>query len=127
MIQTTKTTISYDDYLRLVGLLTLARDHNRTLNDIRRSALAITGEYDDNDATGEYYGHTGDAVYDDNGGRADELLRKLGIAVNPAQNGVGPAEATGSNVCICAYAYLHIPESRVDDPACPVHGEGTLP
>ena len=84
MIQTTKTSISYDDYLRLVGLLTLARDHNRTLNDIRHSALAITGEYDDNDATGEYYGHTGDTVYDDTGGNADALLRKLGVSVDPA-------------------------------------------
>ena len=85
MSKTTKTTISYDDYLRLVGLLTLARDYNRALNDILHSALAITGEYDDNDATGEYYGHTGDAVYDDDGGDADALLRRLGISVDPAK------------------------------------------
>ena len=84
MSKTTKPTISGDDYLRLVGLLTLAHDHNRVLNDIRRSAVAITGEYDDSDFGSEVYGHTGDAVYDDNGGSADALLRKLGIAVAPA-------------------------------------------
>ena len=83
MSQTTKTSISQDDYLRLVGLLTLARDHNRALSDIRLSAVAITGEYDDTGLGGEVYGHTGDAVYDDNGGNADALLRKLGIKVDP--------------------------------------------
>ena len=82
MTKTKNTTISYDDYLRLVGLLTLAKDHNRALADIRHSALAITGEYDDIEVQGEYYGHTSDAVYDDNSNDANALLRKLGITVD---------------------------------------------
>lgn len=51
--------ISYDDYLRLVGLLTLAADHRKAMADIHRSACAITGE--------EPYagGHTDDAIWGD--------------------------------------------------------------
>lgn len=70
----TKTAISQDDYLRLVGLLTLAADHCRALRDIERAACGITGDEDDVGS------HTGDAVW--GGDRtADQLLDVIGITV----------------------------------------------
>lgn len=69
--------ISYDDYLRLLGLLTLAADHRRALEDITRSAAGITLE----DYTA---GHTDEAVWSGTID-ADELLRRLGITVTPRE------------------------------------------
>lgn len=66
--------ISYDDYLRLLGLLTLAADHRRALEAITRSAGAITLE-------GNLAGHTDEAVW--SGLSVDELLERLGITVAP--------------------------------------------
>lgn len=70
--------ISYDEYLRLVGLLTLATDHYEAMLDIQRSALKITGE-------SEPIGYTADAVW--NAETAEQLLEKLGIAVAPKEEG----------------------------------------
>lgn len=72
MKYTDKTEISKSEYLQLVGLLTLASQHERAMEDIRTAALQITGETDD-------CGHTCDAIW--NGYSADELLGKLGIKV----------------------------------------------
>lgn len=69
--------ISYNDYLRLLGLLTLAADHRRAMEDIARSAVAITAE------GGDYADHTEEAVWSDLS--ADELLRRLDIAVAPKE------------------------------------------
>jgi hypothetical protein len=66
---TTKT-MSYDDYLRLVGLLKLASDHRAILELLDRSARALTGD--------KPLGHTSDAVW----GRdysPEELLSLLNI------------------------------------------------
>jgi len=79
---TTKKTITHDDYLRLVGLLTLARDHNRMLKEIERSAARITGETDEH--SDDYFGITSDAVVCDY--TASDLLGRLGITVEaPAE------------------------------------------
>jgi hypothetical protein len=69
-----KKTISQDDYLRLVGLLTLAADHRKALEDIERSARAITGEQDD-------YGQTADVVWGGTKYTAARLLDVLDITV----------------------------------------------
>ena len=71
---TTKT-ISDDDYLRLVGLLTLAADHRKALRAIERAACQLTGDADD---TGS---HTGDTVWGGSRDTADGLLAVLGITV----------------------------------------------
>lgn len=68
-------TISYDDYLRLLGLLTLAADHRKEMDAILRSACAITG--DEPNAGG----HTDDVIW---GGNRDihGLLDVLSITVD---------------------------------------------
>lgn len=67
-------TISYDDYLRLAGLLALADDHRRMLQAIERSACAISGD------DPERGGHTSDAIWSQ-GYSAQRLLELMGIAV----------------------------------------------
>lgn len=73
--ETAMRTISYDDYLRLVGLLTLAADHRRVLRGIERAACGITGDADDAGS------HTGDTVWGGSRDTADGLLAVLGITV----------------------------------------------
>lgn len=68
------TRLTYDDYLRLTGLLTLAADYRKMLDAIEQSACAITGQ------TPLAGGHTSDAVWVD-GYSADRLLQLLGIPV----------------------------------------------
>jgi hypothetical protein len=75
---TTKTTLSYEDYLKLLGLLTLARGHNKALADITRAVVEITGEMSDS-ATG--VSHSSEAVVCDY--EAHDLLRRLGLSVAP--------------------------------------------
>jgi hypothetical protein len=65
--------MTYDDYLRLVGLLKLAADHRKVLEWIERSACALTGEEKD--------GHTSDIVMGGYDRTAAQLLELLGIAV----------------------------------------------
>jgi hypothetical protein len=69
------TEITRAQYLQLVGLLTLAQRHYVTLREIERAACEITGE-EFNEG-----GHTGDEIYTDGPPDADDLLRRLGIAV----------------------------------------------
>jgi hypothetical protein len=66
-------TISQDDYLRLVGLLTLASDHRKAPRDIERSACAITDEKPN--------GHTSDTVWGGYLHSADDLLYLLDLTV----------------------------------------------
>lgn len=72
-------TITHDDFLRIEGLLTLARDHARGLAQIERSLAGLVGEGFNYGATS----HVSDALY--GGGedvaRADDLLRGLEITV----------------------------------------------
>jgi hypothetical protein len=64
-------TITYRQRLELLGLAALARKHNAMLNQIVKTAEAITGD--------EEHGHTSDAMYCDYD--VDEMLRKLEIDV----------------------------------------------
>lgn len=66
--------MTYDDYIRLTGLLTLAADHRRMLSAIERSACAITGQEI------EAGGHTSDAVWVEDI-TPQRLLELLGIPV----------------------------------------------
>jgi hypothetical protein len=76
-----KTTISRAEYLQLVGLLTLAEQHNERLQEID---LAV-GELLEVDRSG----HIGDEVYGGQGtASADRMLKNLGIAVAGGVEGV---------------------------------------
>ena len=77
-------TISYDDYLRLVGLLHLAKDHRTALRHIERSALGLLGV---NGST-----QVDDAVWGGYHYDAATLLELLGIAMPaaPADEGGKP-------------------------------------
>ena len=67
-----KCLITKTDYVTLVGLLALAKDHNQQLGNIFSAAAKITEEKDE-------FGHTADAVYASMS--ANELLKKLEIKV----------------------------------------------
>jgi hypothetical protein len=72
------TTISRTDYLKLVGLMTLAAGYSAKLRDIERAAAEITGEPDQGSG---YYGHTSDTAHDREPD-VDYLLERLGITVD---------------------------------------------
>lgn len=82
----TKKTISQDDYLRLLGLLTLAADHRRALEAIERSACGITGTDPDAGSL------TSDTVWGGHLMSGDDLLRLLDITVE--QPGTTPEQAS---------------------------------
>lgn len=66
-------TISYDDYLRFLGLVTLAQGHVQALRDIERSALQLLED--------EELGHVSDLIW--GGDRTpDQVLQLLEISVN---------------------------------------------
>lgn len=66
--------IEYEEFLKLVGLLTLSKTYVKELEFIEKSLRNITGEL-------EECGHCMDATYSDY--TAVELLNKLGIKVKP--------------------------------------------
>lgn len=66
-----KSTITKNEYLQLVGLLTLAKKHNQVLRDISQSAALITGD--------EEHGHTDDAIYCDY--PVEDLLKLAKITI----------------------------------------------
>ena len=72
--RTPKTTITQGEYLQLIGLLTIATMHNKTLKDIEKCAYAITGETDE-------CGHTSDAIFSDYG--IEHILDRLDLKVEP--------------------------------------------
>lgn len=74
---TEKTEISYEDYLKLEGLLVLGREANKECDRIVRAIAGIVGENPDDPA------HSADAVY--SGYTARELLQRNTITVQPAQ------------------------------------------
>jgi hypothetical protein len=83
-------TLTYEDYLRLTGLLALAADHRRMLQAIERSACAITGqEVEDG-------GHTSDAIWCD-AYTPERLLRLLGIPVPPPTDSLADVDRTMGN------------------------------
>jgi hypothetical protein len=72
---TTKTIVTVNERLQLIGLLTLAARHNAALKEIKTAVRELVGEVDED-------GHAVDAVYNDD--TADELLRRLKLTVeNP--------------------------------------------
>jgi hypothetical protein len=75
-------TITADQRLQLIGLLALAREHNKMLKDIERAAYSITDERD-REGRPETCGHTSDAIFCDYA--VDDLLSRLEIAVEPSQ------------------------------------------
>jgi len=70
---TCKTTITRSEYLQIVGLLTLASEHEKQMAQILVSLGELTGETDPR------LGHCCDAIY--NGYTADDLLKKIGLSV----------------------------------------------
>lgn len=68
-----KLKLKKDDYLKLVGLLALAPQHNKALKDIEAAICDIVKVEKPNEG-----GHCGDAVYSEYS--ADELLEKLAYA-----------------------------------------------
>lgn len=76
-------TISYDDYLRLRGLKTLAVEHLRWLDNLQRSALRITDERESDGQINEV-GQTSELIWD-NDLDVDEALRRMQITVEEAQ------------------------------------------
>lgn len=79
--------ITQDDYLRLVGLLALAKDHNKFLDEIERSAARILKLEDEDEGGGgrPYFGHLSDAVYGSGAENAAALLELMEIAVELPQ------------------------------------------
>ena len=75
----TERVISHEDFLRAEGLLTLARDHNAALKAITKALAEVVREVPDDYG---YYGHVDDAVIE--GYRAETLVHKLGVNVDPA-------------------------------------------
>ncbi|HVK82360.1 MAG TPA: hypothetical protein VM915_17305 [Verrucomicrobiae bacterium] len=79
--------ISESERLQIVGLLTLASQHNKALADIERAARAILKETELRDGEvrlveGWGGGWIGEAVYQTEGvASVDDLLRKLGLPV----------------------------------------------
>lgn len=87
MAEEKKRTIGRDDYHRLWGLLTLARQHQIALAEIEKAGAEITRETQEYDGPGGLGGHLFDAM----GGRddysADALLYRLNIEVEDHPNG----------------------------------------
>lgn len=74
-------TISYGDYLKLTGLLALAAEHNKAVEQIRDAAARVLGLPPD--PYGDY-GHLSDEVYD-RSSDARQLLKRMGIEIDPEE------------------------------------------
>jgi hypothetical protein len=73
---TEKTSITHKEYLQLVGLRTLAEQHQHYLRDIAAAIREIVGELD------EHLGHSGDCAWGEV--EVDQLLSNLDITVERA-------------------------------------------
>lgn len=70
-------TITKEQEMQLLGLMTLAASYSRKMDEILAAALEITGE-------GDGYGHTSDVVFgsdDPPHVRVERVLSRLGITV----------------------------------------------
>lgn len=75
-------TITYDDYLRLLGLLTLAESHRKALEAIERAAWALLDSTPQGDVESERRGsHISDEIWGGYHRGVAELLRVLEITV----------------------------------------------
>jgi hypothetical protein len=100
--------ISYDDYLRLRGLLTLADDHRRVMEQLEGSVKRLLQTESD---------IVSDEVWGFSRG-ADDLLRKLDIAVGGSASYGFPEKSATIASPICAEC--GVPIARL-----PVHAHGT--
>ena len=71
-----KREISKNDYVRVVGLLTLAEYHVKMCEDIQRNIAEILRVSDEG---GGYFGHVSDAIHE--GHDAMTLIRKLEYSI----------------------------------------------
>lgn len=69
---TKKTKVSKTEYLQIMGLLVLGKQHHDAVNAIERALAALTGDESE-------WGHCGDAIFGDYS--AKELLGKLDIKI----------------------------------------------
>lgn len=74
-----KTKITKAEYLQIVGLLALAKTHNKALQEIDNAVAGILGAEDEGGGGRPYYGHVSDEVYDDEAS-ATALLKRCKIA-----------------------------------------------
>lgn len=74
-------TITKFQYLQLLGLFTLAKNHYRFLEEITETVAEITKTQNDHDSGYPYYGHVSDAIWSGDDMGLDEMLRKLAISV----------------------------------------------
>jgi hypothetical protein len=72
-----KLAISDSEYYQLIGLITLARDYQKKLDDLVGAAASILEVEDEG---GGYYGVLSDEMYDESS-TAPRLLKKLGVKV----------------------------------------------
>jgi hypothetical protein len=72
-----KERISRNEYLQLVGLLTVSRRHVRLIQEIAAAIGEVVGDPNDNEG-----GWIGDAVWDANPD-VDQMLERMKITVEP--------------------------------------------
>ena len=76
-----KTEISKEDYLKLVGLFTLARSHTKAIQEIEIAAAEII-KMEAKDGFGDnYYGHLSDEIWSFDTTSPDDTLKRLKIKV----------------------------------------------
>lgn len=71
-----KTTISKEEYFALTGLLALARQNKKLVDECEKAMVNITGE--DN----EYGSLSGDVIWENDLSTVDDLLKRLKIKVD---------------------------------------------
>lgn len=76
-----KTEISEEDYLKLVGLYTIAQHHNKALQEIELAVADVIEMEPKEGFGGNYFGHVSDAIWDFDMTLPGETLRKLKITV----------------------------------------------
>jgi hypothetical protein len=74
-----KLAITQSEYLQLLGLKTLAIQHNKSLQDIDKAIAGIL-EVPNEGTNSPYFGHVSDCVYDNNES-IDALLERLAVIV----------------------------------------------
>lgn len=74
-----KKTISWSDYLTLLGLFQLAQKLTRDLNNLQEAAAGILGVKNDEHCP-SYYGHVSDEIIEENPS-VESLLRNLDIKI----------------------------------------------
>lgn len=79
-----KEELSKEDYLKLVGLYTVAHHHLKALREIEIAAAEII-EIEPDDGFDNYYGHLSDDLCDSEVILPDSMLRKMKIIVKKSK------------------------------------------